>query len=406
MANEIFSPTSNSGQGHLVGGVSSADSTSQLLFRVDPTTKRLLVAATLDTSTGVADNDPVNASTTGNLALGTDGSNYQVLSVNSSGRLQVDVISGGSGGVQYTEGDTDSTITGTAILWEDSADTLRSVSVAKPLPVQEGGAALTALQKIDDPVLVDDAAFTPASSSVMVAGFTADEVAPDSVNEGDIGAARMSLNRNIYVQLRDNAGNERGLNIDANGEIGIGAIRTSIVPGTAATNLGKAEDAVHASGDTGVMMLAVRDDTIGATSGTEGDYEALHTNENGALWVEHDVSTKGGWSVGNFTSGDSFTALTNTAQVIKGSAGKFGGYYIYNPNSSVAYVIVYDVAAASVTVGTTNPKLVFCIPATGGANLEILAGIPFGTAMSVAATTTGGGSTAPSTALEAMIWYK
>ena len=56
-----------------------------------------------------------------------------------------------------------------------------------------------------------------------------------------------------------------------------------IVPGTAATNLGKAEDAAHASGDVGVMMLAVRDDTLAAFSGAEGDYEPLHTEANGAL---------------------------------------------------------------------------------------------------------------------------
>ena len=39
------------------------------------------------------------------------------------------------GGTQYTEGDTDATITGTAMLWEDTSDTLRPVSAAKPLPV-------------------------------------------------------------------------------------------------------------------------------------------------------------------------------------------------------------------------------------------------------------------------------
>lgn len=52
-----------------------------------------------------------------------------------NGRLWVDVISGGTGGVQYTEGDTDASITGTAIMWEDTSDTLRAVSAAKPLPV-------------------------------------------------------------------------------------------------------------------------------------------------------------------------------------------------------------------------------------------------------------------------------
>lgn len=41
----------------------------------------------------------------------------------------------GGGGTQYTEADTDTTITGTAVMWEDASDTLRAVSAAKPLPV-------------------------------------------------------------------------------------------------------------------------------------------------------------------------------------------------------------------------------------------------------------------------------
>lgn len=42
------------------------------------------------------------------------------------------------GGTQYTEGDTDASITGTAAMWEDTSDTLRAISMAKPLPVQPG----------------------------------------------------------------------------------------------------------------------------------------------------------------------------------------------------------------------------------------------------------------------------
>jgi len=40
-----------------------------------------------------------------------------------------------AGGTQYTEGVTDASITGTALLWEDAADTLATVSAASPLPV-------------------------------------------------------------------------------------------------------------------------------------------------------------------------------------------------------------------------------------------------------------------------------
>lgn len=74
-----------------------------------------------------------------------------------------------------------------------------AVTNAGTFAVQVDGSALTALQKIDDPVLVDDAAFTPATSSVMMAGFQADESSTDSVNEGDAGAGRMTLDRKLIV---------------------------------------------------------------------------------------------------------------------------------------------------------------------------------------------------------------
>lgn len=74
-----------------------------------------------------------------------------------------------------------------------------AVTNAGTFATQVDGSALTALQKIDDPVLVDDAAFTPATSSVMMAGFECDETATDSVDEGDAGAARMTADRKVIV---------------------------------------------------------------------------------------------------------------------------------------------------------------------------------------------------------------
>lgn len=74
-----------------------------------------------------------------------------------------------------------------------------AVTNAGTFATQVDGAALTALQKIDDPVLVDDAGFTPATSSVMMAGFQADESSTDSVDEGDAGAARMTLDRKVIT---------------------------------------------------------------------------------------------------------------------------------------------------------------------------------------------------------------
>lgn len=60
---------------------------------------------------------------------------------------------------------------------------------------------------------------------------------------------------------------------------------TAIVPGTGATNLGKAEDAAHTSGDVGVMSLAVRNDADAALSGTDLDYTPLATDSAGAQKV-------------------------------------------------------------------------------------------------------------------------
>lgn len=180
----------------------------------------------------------------------------------------------------------------------------------------------------------------------------------------------------------------------------------SVIPGTTATSLGKAEDAAHTTGDTGVAIFAVRDDTLNATSGTEGDYELLHTTAEGALWVTQAPSVTNGWATFNATSGDGSTALTATAQQVKSSAGTVGGWYIYNPNASATYVNFYNATSASVTVGTTNQQMVICVPATAGANVEFGNGITFATAISISATTTGGGNTAPATSLEANIYYK
>lgn len=196
----------------------------------------------------------------------------------------------------------------------------QAVTNAGTFVTQENGSALTSLQLIDDPVIADDAAFTPATSKVMMAGFQADESSTDSVDEGDAGAARMTLDRKVIVTSQP-----------------------------------------HTAGGLSTFMA----------SGSDGS-----------------------------------TALTSTAQVIKASAGQVYGYYIYNPNATAQFVHFYNTAAGSVTVGTTNPLFSLTIPATSAANLMGANGVTFTNAgFSIAATATAGGNGAPSTALDAVIWY-
>ena len=62
-------------------------------------------------------------------------------------------------------------------------------------------------------ILVDDAAFTPGTSSVQMVGAEFDDGSPDSVDEGDAGAVRMSGRRELYTQIRDSAGGEVGAQV-------------------------------------------------------------------------------------------------------------------------------------------------------------------------------------------------
>lgn len=72
----------------------------------------------------------------------------------------------------------------------------------------------------------------------------------------------------------------------ANSGVDIGDVDvTSIIPGTGATNLGKAIDTATGATDTGVLALATRDDALSALTPIEGDNVQLRTNSTGALWV-------------------------------------------------------------------------------------------------------------------------
>lgn len=66
-------------------------------------------------------------------------------------------------------------------------------------------------------IIVDDSAFTIATDSVSVSGYLADETAPDSVDEGDVGAARMTLDRKQLFILVDATTDANRLAIDGSG---------------------------------------------------------------------------------------------------------------------------------------------------------------------------------------------
>ena len=268
----------------------------------------------------VADGDAVAAGTTGFLVFGTDGSNYQALSVDAAGQLQVDVLTGG-GGPTDTDDDIvaggQSANLGIALnygydgtQWERlTTDTLGSLDVNVTLALPTGGNVIGDIGNL----ATIGTSVTPGAGALLLG--KAEDVASASA---DVGVAAMVVRDDAltagalvdadgdYTILRVNndgalwvedvgiaaalAGTELQVDVVAplptgTNEIGdIGSINTNVVPGVAATSLGKAESATHTSGDTGVQLLAVRDDTpVGLAA--DGEYIPLTTDSVGRLHV-------------------------------------------------------------------------------------------------------------------------
>ena len=144
---------------------------------------------------------------------------------------------------------------------------------------------------------------------------------------------------------------------------------TSVVPGTGATNLGKAEDGGHTSGDVGVMSLGVRSDTLADQefAGADLDYSPLATDSTSRLitvprplspWKLHETpaantqateeQASAGTGLKNVLRSVSFVLSANTTA----------------PAAAVVEVYVRDGAAGA---GTIIWQHTITLPATAGA---------------------------------------
>lgn len=186
-----------------------------------------------------------------------------------------------------------------------------NVTNAGTFAVQVDGAALTALQLIDDAIFTDDAVYTAGTDKgVMIMGFAG----PQTVNSGDAAALACNTSGALHVNLNsqtsdvtiadggnsitvDNGGTfavqvdaalPAGTNaigkLAANSGVDIGDVDvTSLIPGTGATALGKAIDSAAGGTDTGVAVLAIRDDEQAAITPVDGDYTNLTVDKFGKL---------------------------------------------------------------------------------------------------------------------------
>lgn len=125
---------------------------------------------------------------------------------------------------------------------------------------------------------------------------------------------------------------------------GIDVDVTRIIPGTSATHLGKAEDASHTDGDTGVFALTVRKDSVASTAGTDGDYAALTTDASGRLWVN--VSSN---PVRARTT-DAIAVADQTDAIMEGSTALTPKFVIIDAASSGDNTILAAVASKKIRV--------------------------------------------------------
>ena len=99
-------------------------------------------------------------------------------------------------GTQYTEGDVDTTITGTAVMWEDTSDTLRAASIAKPLPVQitDGSNTLS---------LTSGVSVTPSNPTTTASAYASGDVVGSAITFTNVVPANGGLGRIETLIVRD-----------------------------------------------------------------------------------------------------------------------------------------------------------------------------------------------------------
>lgn len=234
----------------------------------------------------------------------------------------------------------------------------------------------------------------------LIALFKAEDAASA---DGDVGVGMLAVRKATPANTSGTDGDYEFVQMSA-GRVWVSSDVTAVVPGTGATNLGKAEDAAHSSGDVGVMALAVRSNAAASTSGADGDYQPLITDTNGRLHVVNSAGMAGdvahdGADTGNpvkvgFQARTTNPAVVADADRVNAIADKQGRQIVqpFAPrdlvviqhtqivNSSAETTIVtagasgvfHDLVALIITLQTATACTVTIKDATGGTTRLIL----------------------------------
>jgi len=291
--------------------------------------------------------------------------------------LRVNIVAGSASGTEYTEGDIDASITGSAILWEDTSDTLRAVSAAKPLPVDVKNSTLN---------IGTVTTLTTITNAVTVAQATASSL---NCTEASAGAIKTA------VEIMDDwdESDRAKVNLIA-GQAGVTAGAGAVAVNTQRMTLASDDPAVTALQliDNAISGSEMQVDVVAALpAGTNniGDVDVLTIAAGATLIGDVALQPRTGNGYSMFKSID----LDESEEEIKAAAGNIVLIYAFNATAAVLYLKLYNATAASVTVGTTVPDVTLPIPAnndTDGAGFVIPIPPPggsFTTAITAACTT-------------------
>lgn len=168
-----------------------------------------------------------------------------------------------------------------------------------------------------------------------------------------------------------------------------------------AVNISSVASHVADSGNP-IKVGGVYNSTLPAlNSGDRGDIQV--SSNATVVFTSMPIATGYGWTPA-FHDGLLANSVVTVANRLAPIA--IGGYYIYNPNTSVVFVQCFN-TNGTVTVGTSVPKLSFGIPALAAANLAMgSCPIDFTLGLKIAATTTASNGTSPTSGLTTNWFYR
>lgn len=316
-----------------------------------------------------------SAASNSQLAGGIYNSTPPTLTNGQQASLQLD----SAGGLKTT-----STVSGTVAATQSGTWNITNVSGTVSLPTGASTAAKqpalgTAGSASSDVITVQGIA---SMTALKVDGSGVTQPVSGTVAATQSGSWSLAANQSVNVAQMNGVATTMGngasgtgvqrVTIASDSTGNIATIGTSVTPGTAAANLGKAEDAAHSSGDTGVFALGVRNDALSAFSSADGDYTPIAVESTGRVVTGLAPSAA-------LVKGTATTTGTSDTSLVAAAGAGLKNYItscqLVNTGSTTALITFKD--------GSGGSTLVYTVAPTGGGS-NIVFPAPFATTANTA----------------------